>query len=323
MRPTRHRQDPLETPLNEVLGRESQVRVLRALSVSGRSLSVGDLAARTRLDISGIKRVLAALIQAGLLEFESHSSENVRLNKTYPLLDHLIGLFQAEHDQAQRIERQIRDSLLHLASPPIAAWLSFSDMGESPGRVNLGILADRRVIDESVHILREMIAQIPIGHAAFVEVNGLTPEDLRALDVKARKSLMAAKPLLGIHPLTILAERTTPQGVKLVSESLLHAVRDIEALDLARLLAKKIARDPSLISRAKQIVEERQKNASQWEANDLREWQQLLATMSVSQLGRFLTDSGERAVQLRQSLPFAGLISEDERAKVRARLKSK
>jgi hypothetical protein len=60
--------------------------------------------------------------------------------------------------------------------------------------------------------------------------------------------------------------------------------------------------------------------ASLAEQRELREWDRVLQTMSLARLRRFLTDRGERATRLRQTLPFLDALSSAERKALLARI---
>lgn len=323
MRPTKSSQNPLRTPLNRLLGRESHVRILRELIISGKYLSVGDLAAATRLDISGVRRVAQSLISANILDFGDRDHNQICFREDHPLSRPLQALFQAENNEAERVEADIRAPLLRISPSPIAAWLTYDESDDKADKVTVGILTEPKSLESSVTRLREMIAAIPNNYSTFIEVHGLTVHDLAALPPEAKAKLSNARPLLGIQPLSFLSARSGPKrAVRPGTPTSLHSLRDREALELGKLIALKITRDPLTLSRAIDFISRRMENASAGEARELREWKELIQTMSAHQLARFLTDSGERATRLRQSLPFAGIVSQEERAVIRSRLRS-
>ena len=95
-----------------------------------------------------------------------------------------------------------------------------------------------------------------------------------------------------------------------------HADADTRGRVLARAIADRLKTDPSLVSRARAYVAARLTAASSGEQRELREWDRILRTMSVARLRRFLNDSGERATRLRQSLPFLGVLTPQERERL-------
>jgi hypothetical protein len=93
-----------------------------------------------------------------------------------------------------------------------------------------------------------------------------------------------------------------------------HERLDERSLALHRLVAQKILADPALLDKAGE-------NMRRWqEANGslsppLAEWEQILSS-PVNQVVAFLVERSERATRLRQSSPFAGILTEDERRAV-------
>jgi hypothetical protein len=95
-----------------------------------------------------------------------------------------------------------------------------------------------------------------------------------------------------------------------------HADLDARGLGIARAIARQLRRDPALSARALACVEQRMASASPQERLELEEWAQLLRTASPARLRRFLVAPGERATRLRQTLPFLGILSPEERQTV-------
>ncbi|MBR9990237.1 MAG: hypothetical protein KFH98_10795 [Gemmatimonadetes bacterium] len=81
-------------------------------------------------------------------------------------------------------------------------------------------------------------------------------------------------------------------------------------------LADHLAEDPSIIHRAIEWIDERERNASGIPAGDLAEWRSILSTLSVRQVQALLVEQSERADRLRQSLPFVDVLTPRERALV-------
>jgi hypothetical protein len=90
-----------------------------------------------------------------------------------------------------------------------------------------------------------------------------------------------------------------------------HRILDARSLAMHALIARKIARDARLIDVAR-------RNLDRWRAGRgteppaLAEWRAILAR-PWREVAAVLTDPGEEATRLRQSSPFAGVLSADER----------
>jgi len=85
-----------------------------------------------------------------------------------------------------------------------------------------------------------------------------------------------------------------------------HAVAEDVSLELHRAVAERLIADPALVERARARVGEWLRDGSV--ARPYAEaWQAVLAE-PVEAVARLLGDPGERARQLRQTSPFAGVL---------------
>jgi hypothetical protein len=90
-----------------------------------------------------------------------------------------------------------------------------------------------------------------------------------------------------------------------------HSRLDERSLAMHQLIAAKVQADPALLDKARE-------NVRRWQASDgspklaLAEWEQILDGPS-NQVAQFLAERSERATRLRQSSPFAGILTEAER----------
>jgi hypothetical protein len=90
-----------------------------------------------------------------------------------------------------------------------------------------------------------------------------------------------------------------------------HSRLDERSLALHRRIAEKVLAAPALLDKARD-------NLRRWQQMEgspklaLAEWEQIL-TDPIDQIAQFLTERSERATRLRQSSPFAGVLSDAER----------
>lgn len=91
-----------------------------------------------------------------------------------------------------------------------------------------------------------------------------------------------------------------------------HQDIDARSLALHRLIARKVASDPSLLERAKQTVARWQTVVSPSSQAYLREWESLLAQGTDACLTMAVEDS-QRAAALRQCSPFTRILTNAER----------
>lgn len=90
-----------------------------------------------------------------------------------------------------------------------------------------------------------------------------------------------------------------------------HSRVDERSLAMHRLIAEKVLADPALLDTARG-------NLRRWQNTEgsprltLSEWENILGG-SAAQVAQFLVEHSERATRLRQSSPFAGILTEAER----------
>jgi hypothetical protein len=97
-----------------------------------------------------------------------------------------------------------------------------------------------------------------------------------------------------------------------------HRKIEERSLALHREIAVKIQQNPSLLVEVRQRLEQAvgSKRYSESVKGALREWLDILDQKPVSEILELLTDPGEEATRLRQSSPFADVLSEAERRRV-------
>jgi len=93
-----------------------------------------------------------------------------------------------------------------------------------------------------------------------------------------------------------------------------HNRLDERSLALHQLVAEKVQAAPALLDKARANVR-RWQEASGTASPALAEWAQILAA-PASEVVAFLAERSERATRLRQSSPFAGILTEEERRAV-------
>ena len=98
-----------------------------------------------------------------------------------------------------------------------------------------------------------------------------------------------------------------------------HEWIDQRSLALHEAVAVKLEAQPQLLDIARA-------NLQRWlaarPALPLRQWQRLLDTLSLRQLLDLLRSTSQEAVRLRQSSPFAGLLTPAERQAILSRYES-
>ncbi len=100
-----------------------------------------------------------------------------------------------------------------------------------------------------------------------------------------------------------------------------HEVIDQRSLAFGRMIAAKLQDNPALIEHARRNLEKWLKTCSPGVRSTLLEWNEVLNSGLEPTL-RLLTQWNERAIRLRQSSPFAGLLTQSERNEIIRRFKA-
>jgi hypothetical protein len=315
MRPPVERQSALRAPLNYVFRTEAAVRILRVLTQAKSALGKTEVARRAELNASGVRRTIDSLLDLGLLEpVGTGPRQAVGLRSDHPLAPALESLFAAERSRFDRLLDDLRSAAAGLQPPVVAAWIEGPAALEvdRPGDpLIIGVLAPSPQIDSLADRLVLALDTLMRPHDVLIEVRPRTRADLATASEDDLSQLSRAIPLVGASPLSYQREMSDrrPGGRQHGG----HAEVDRRMLELAGMIADRLARDPSLVERARDYITRRLDRASAAERQALLEWAQLLESTSLAQLRKFLVDRGERATRLRQSLPFVDVLAKEER----------
>jgi hypothetical protein len=97
-----------------------------------------------------------------------------------------------------------------------------------------------------------------------------------------------------------------------------HRKLEERSLALHREIARRIRQNPDLLTgvRDRLIKDIRSGRFSISLTNAMQEWLDLLNTSLLEQILELLVDQGENARRLRQSTPFAGILTQEERRRI-------
>ena len=303
MRPPSRRQDPLRTPLNDILGSVGAVRVLRVLSDAREPIGRTRVARRALLNPSGVRRTLDRLAEAGLVEIVgSGRNQAVRLRSKHPLAGPLRELFSAERETFDRTVESARAAFADAMLTATAIWIE-SPAARSPGTVDVGVLAAPGALAGAMTTVQRHFEKVEDETASHFFIHGYTDAD-RVAGGDQQRRLEDVTLLHGWIPRQWRAEKAGP----IVS----HRTLDQHARRLAEAIAKSLPNDPSLIERTREWIDKRLESASERESHELREWRRVLSQLSIRQIQALLTEDSERADRLRQSLPFPETLSATE-----------
>lgn len=301
-------QSALRAPLNDILGTEANVRLLRVLALAGTPLSAGELARRAELGRTSIYPALESLERAGIVTFVGAGAQRQpALRAPHPLARAIVGLFRAEQQRLDDMLAALGRIAGSLKPRPVGVWVE--GLSDPPGDiVSCWILGDPKTLTQLVDGFSQELSPIERKYDVHVEVHGTTRSELAVrVSPEHRAILDNAVVLAGATPRRVTGGDAVPSAT--------HAEHDTRARRLGIALAAKLKRDPGLVRAARSHIAERSKRASPGELHELREWERILA-MSPSRVQRFLMDPGERATRLRQTLPAFGVLTSAERSAV-------
>jgi len=305
-------ENQLLRPLNEILGTQASVRLMRALALSATSVTSGELARRAQLGRTSIYPALRELERTGIIEFVGAGSQRqVQLRELHPLAHGLKELFRAEARRFDELIDALRDLLVEPPTHPMSAWADETAQGaRSVDALRLYFVARPEELEQLSDFLNMRLADVERAYDVQIVVSGLTRSELDTFYRAQPDALSEVILLVGVPPGALL-EASRSKGNKATLRS--HDEHDARSRRLALAIATKIKRDPGLIGLAEDRIKRRAARASAGERRELTEWMRMLSTMSSARLRRFLLEDSERAIRLRQSLPALNFLSPAER----------
>ncbi len=102
---------------------------------------------------------------------------------------------------------------------------------------------------------------------------------------------------------------------------MLHQDIDQRSLEMDRLIAEKIRANPALLRRALDNIDDyvNRSTSSDSGRDAYLEWKTIIQTHSLEEVLSILTEDSEEGQRLRQSTPFMGIISQEERTAIFAK----
>lgn len=298
MRPISAEQNALRYPLDEVLGAQAHVRLLRVFAHEvGAPLGVPDAAKRAGLTSPGARKALKRLEEAGfVVRVGGGRTLQYALREQEPLLRTLASLFLQEEQRYDEFMRGLRDALVGLREIR-AAWIESFPL-RAGDALELALVTDAKSIGWIAEEVRTRLL-------------GLEKELNLMIELATHTRADAPEPSAGALMLRAAASDEKISGTR--QQPPLHSDREGRSLLMAQGVAELIRSDPSLIKRAvrhlNSLVHEGQGTAT----GDIVEWRQLLETYSAERVRDLLVSRSSRADRLRQSSPFFAVLTADER----------
>ena len=304
-------QSAIRMPLNDILSTPTKVRIIRVLALDQTPKSKGLIASLAEANASGVSRSIDDLIECGVVESIGSGSRRLYcLNSQHQMAPALLQLFEAEQAGWRFLFDRLKSAANTLRPPPLAVWIqgSFVTKLDKLGEVLTVSVFDLACnLDQSVEQLQNLVLDIEQKHDITIFVQGITKADVSLMDEESKLVFGNTFPLLGPPVLDLLTK--TKSSKTTIAD---HSVHDQLALDVSCAVALKLDENPQIVAKAKKHINDCLKTCSAREQKELIEWKRILQSMSIPRLKRFLVDNSERAIRLRQSSPFVGVLSQDE-----------
>jgi hypothetical protein len=309
-------QSAVTYPLNRILSTEGNVRLLRVLAGNPGAVSITDLARKAGLTDRGTRDAVIKLEPTGIVELlGAGTARQVKFRSEHPLAVSLVALFRTEEAYFETITDALRTAIEGLSPVPTAAWIQspVAQGRDRPGDpIVVAILAGAATVDDVAMQLERALEDLERSMDVIIEIRALTRADLAAMTEAEGKQMADSMALLGAAP-SVFARTSKQRKSTDKVRSRRHSDLDTRGLAFGNAIAAAIKEDPTLIDRACAWIEKRAEKASAGERRELEEWHRLLRTTSPARLRRLLTDHGERATRLRQTLPFLHALTAAQR----------
>jgi len=314
MRPVSGHNSALKNPLNEILGYQANVRLLRCLIETGEPLSHSELAERTGLSLPGIHKVVSRMTKTGIIRFTgSGKQQQIGIRNEHPLIEIIKELFKAEKEYFRSLIKSLKETIEDLELKPKSAWIfgKVAQGSEEYGDpIRIALLGEVKTIDDITDQFRDLLIESSIEKKfdVTIDIKGLT-----LADIESKPGINADKIILLWGP--------DPQHYLVGSKDERKGKRTHRELDKQSLIDSKawtelIKTHPEIIQRTIRYLEERIPQISSGEQRELKEWKYILESLSFQRLKKFLESDSERSTRLRQSLPFWPVLKDSEGARL-------
>lgn len=314
MRPVNDHSSTIKNPLNNILGYQANIRLLRSLVETGGAMSHSELADRTGLSLPGIHKVVPRMIETGIIKYTgSGRQQQVEIRKDHPLAEIIKELFEVEKDYYDSFIKNLKMEIEALKLKPKSAWI-FGKLAQGSDEygdpVRIALLGDIKNIDDITDEFRNRVyeAEIEKRYDVTIDITGLTLADLRSKSVNYIDQILM---LWGYDPHHYM-ENSRGKGKERTHKDL-----DQQSLKDSRVWSELLKTYPEIIGRTTSYLSVLIPQASSGEKKELQEWKHILESMSFQRLKKFLESDSERSTRLRQSLPFWPVLKDNEREKLK------
>lgn len=306
----------IKTPLNEILGSKGHVRVLRVMVTVKDSISHSELMQRTGLSRQGTYDVVEKLVKSGVLAYVgSGQRQQIILRGDYPLSMAIKQLFNKELSRYQKLVDELKHEISKLDFQLRTAWIYgkvAKGEDEYGDPLDIALLGPLKEIDQATNQLKENLFKhsVEARYDITIEVTGMTLADLEQSNIPDDDPIIH---LWGVDPKKLVKRHS--DTVSHGATHLTHQDHDERSKQEAKIWAYLLGIYPEIIPRTLSHLENKLVQEGTGDQTDLLEWRQILQSMSIQRLKKFLESDTERSQRLRQSLPFWEVLSADERDK--------
>ena len=316
MRPIKDHDSALKNSLNEILGYQANVRLLRCLIEAQEAMSHSELVDRTGLSLPGIHKVVPRMVETGIIQYTgSGKSQQIEFRNTHPLAPAIQELFKEEQEYYDSLIENLKEAMKQLETKPKSAWI-FGKVAQGSDEygdpIRIALLGDVKSIDNITDQFRDRLRDSSIEKEfdVTIDINGVTLADIATVNVKDLILLWGPDPQ---HYLNSSKNERAGQRS--------HQSLDHQSLIDSKAWTELLKTYPEIIQRTIKYLKDRIPQISSGEKKELQEWKHILESMSLQRLKKFLESDSERSTRLRQSLPFWPVLKDNERTKLK-KLKS-
>ncbi|WP_337270908.1 DUF294 nucleotidyltransferase-like domain-containing protein [Oryzifoliimicrobium ureilyticus] len=178
------RESALRYPLTAILGVDSNLRVVRALSLHGGILASKEILRKTHLAQESVRRALIDLVSIGIVSSSGLGRSSVyRLNVDHYFAPVLSELFKAESDRFAAILDAVRASARAM---PIFSLFYYGSVARGEDSMDsdldIGIIAQTDDLAEVTESVRENLRDVAERLGFLPNVVGLDFADIKRLD---------------------------------------------------------------------------------------------------------------------------------------------
>ncbi|MDZ7757899.1 hypothetical protein [Rhodohalobacter sp.] len=303
----------MKHPLNSILGSKGHVIVLRELIRANHPVSHSELLQRTDLSRQGVYDITKRLVETGVVTYTGSGRQQlVTVREEYPLYEELVNLFSKETQRYEELVDTMRSIVHNLKKQPESVWIFGSTArgdDEYGDPVQIAVLGKLKTIDSLTDEFREKLIQNNVESTfdVTIDIRGVTVADL---ETKPSLTEQGTVHLWGIDPKDYL---NPPKDETTSVKS--HRDLDERSQVESKIWTELLKSNPEIIPRTISLLDKQIDKTSTGEKLELLEWKNLLDNSSFQRLKKFMESDSEKAVRLRQSLPFWQVLTENEKNK--------